>query len=87
MLKHAHNLLLVFLEPSILPNKILFFSCLLSEPPVAAAVVIVTVAAAFAAVAVAVAVAVIDKRQTDGEPVLDGVLVPVPEAPMDREAV
>ena len=28
-----------------------------------------------------------DKRQTDGEPVLDGVLVPVPEAPIDKEAV
>jgi hypothetical protein len=44
-----------------------------------------------AAVAVAVAVAVdvpdIDKRQTDGVAVLDGVLVPVPEAPLDREAV
>ena len=28
-----------------------------------------------------------DKRQTDGVAVLDGVLVPVPEAPLDREAV
>lgn len=28
-----------------------------------------------------------DKRQTDGVAVLDGVLVPVPEAPIDREAV
>lgn len=35
----------------------------------------------------AVGVDVWDKRQTDGVAVLDGVLVPVPEAPLDREAV
>ena len=29
----------------------------------------------------------IGKRQTDGVAVLDGVLVPVPEAPIEREAV
>jgi hypothetical protein len=43
--------------------------------------------AAAVAVAVAVDVPDIDKRQTDGVAVLDGVLVPVPEAPLDREAV